>query len=83
MLSDYSTMWLEAVRQMRGLNAPFGARCFLTSLRDAILEFWPESLNAPFGARCFLTKECGAMMEREMSKGLNAPFGARCFLTGV
>ena len=44
------------VQSMR-LNAPFGARCFLT---------WPptawrattslRSLNAPFGARCFLTK---------------------------
>ena len=38
-----------------GLNAPFGARCFLTvsKSQDEIHE--KESLNAPFGARCFLT----------------------------
>ena len=37
------------------LNAPFGARCFLTkdSIRSCIKEV--ESLNAPFGARRFLT----------------------------
>ncbi|EFF80528.1 hypothetical protein HMPREF0970_00534 [Schaalia odontolytica F0309] len=35
------------------LNAPFGARCFLTGL----LSRWAPAtgLNAPFGARCFLT----------------------------
>ena len=41
---------------MLSLNAPFGARCFLTD-NDTLL-FIDEihiSLNAPFGARCFLT----------------------------
>ena len=37
------------------LNAPFGARCFLT----VVLYAWAWrgflGLNAPFGARCFLT----------------------------
>ena len=39
------------------LNAPFGARCFLTMpiLLDNIDEAVKFSLNAPFGARCFLT----------------------------
>ena len=38
-----------------GLNAPFGARCFLTF---ALLMPFVDitcGLNAPFGARCFLT----------------------------
>ena len=43
--------------QGRSLNAPFGARCFLTDHRgDAVRRYaWPR-LNAPFGARCFLTQ---------------------------
>ena len=38
------------------LNAPYGARCFLT------LRWWASALtpltglNAPYGARCFLTQ---------------------------
>ena len=37
-----------------GLNAPFGARCFLT---DNLLRSLNsgDSLNVPSGARCFLT----------------------------
>ena len=37
------------------LNAPFGARCFLTRVHR--VRGWQASagLNAPFGARCFLT----------------------------
>ncbi|EFF80530.1 hypothetical protein HMPREF0970_00536 [Schaalia odontolytica F0309] len=38
------------------LNAPFGARCFLTRSRVAHASDGIPSLNAPFGARCFLTK---------------------------
>ena len=42
----------------RGLNAPFGARCFMT--RPAT---WFAStgtgLNALFGARCFMTDNSG------------------------
>ena len=41
---------------MRGLNAPFGARCFLTDRGgDGIERRHDSCLNAPFGARCFLT----------------------------
>ena len=40
-------MWL-------GLNAPFGARCFLTEERQDVRGIMVR-LNAPFGARCFLT----------------------------
>ena len=40
----------------RSLNAPFGARCFMTyawvARRIAPLS---SCLNAPFGARCFMT----------------------------
>ena len=38
-----------------GLNAPFGARCFLTYIDVIDDEVRVTSLNAPFGARCFLT----------------------------
>ena len=38
-----------------GLNAPFGARCFLTEQLDTLHDFPFLRLNAPFGARCFLT----------------------------
>ena len=37
------------------LNAPFGARCFLTSQPCYVDEINMLRLNAPFGARCFLT----------------------------
>ena len=37
------------------LNAPFGARCFMTSLRGDSLVSAFGCLNAPFGARCFMT----------------------------
>ena len=65
------------------LNAPFGARCFLTFYQSPgkIAEAL-DSLNAPFGARCFLTPTWGitAVVLRQLIS-LNAPFGARCFLT--
>ena len=39
-----------------GLNAPYGARCFLTVTYESFDgEMVDESLNAPYGARCFLT----------------------------
>ena len=37
------------------LNAPFGARCFLTVDHRRLYQRHHECLNAPFGARCFLT----------------------------
>ena len=37
------------------LNAPFGARCFLTHNRSSDWDANRIRLNAPFGARCFLT----------------------------
>ena len=48
------------------LNAPFGARCFLTC-RIVILGLVERCLNAPFGARCFLTIE-GVLDESTGSK---------------
>ena len=36
------------------LNAPFGARCFLTALIAGLTLLTAVSLNAPYGARCFL-----------------------------
>ena len=62
-----------------GLNAPFGARCFLAPIKQALLDAGAYSLSAPFGARCFLTPQEGR--DDLACGGLNAPFGARCFLT--
>ena len=62
------------------LNAPFGARCFLTRSNAARAAEWRMGLNAPFGARCFLTR-LGELTPVARNFSLNAPFGARCFLT--
>ena len=69
-----------ARRPTARLNAPIGARCFLTieELRSQVAAL--EGLNAPFGARCFLTSLPQASTLLALSS-LNAPFGARCFLT--
>ena len=48
------------------LNAPFGARCFLTPERIEAGVFW-NGLNAPFGARCFLTRAIGEIIEYLMN----------------
>ena len=54
MLSD--TRQQKGVRLLLGrLNAPFGARCFLTSCESQAAIRGVPGLNAPFGARCFLT----------------------------
>ena len=37
------------------LNAPFGARCFLTTRGAEVKSPAHSRLNAPFGAWCFLT----------------------------
>ena len=37
------------------LNAPFGARCFLTMMMVSRSLLSRTGLNAPFGARCFLS----------------------------
>ena len=39
----------------RSLNAPYGARCFLTRRKVVVFLDELNSLNAPYGARCFLT----------------------------
>ena len=61
------------------LNAPYGARCFLThGIRWAVPR--RMSLNAPYGARCFLTGYPVDIVVNDCIR-LNAPYGARCFLT--
>ena len=40
---------------MRRLNAPYGARCFLTNKIAEAAALLTSRLNAPYGARCFLT----------------------------
>ena len=69
---------MEAVNYLiaAGLNAPFGARCFLT--REVIRSYAIDenSLNAPFGARCFLApglhgteQGCDCVLMRLMALG--------------
>ena len=73
-------MWTDPAA---GLNAPYGARCFLTGVRRRPQGFLPRArLNAPYGARCFLTSRLLADGVLRV-QGLNAPYGARCFLTQV
>ena len=55
MLSDLETEVLELAARA-GLNAPYGARCFLTERIPAVTASVTAGLNAPYGARCFLTK---------------------------
>ena len=45
------------------LNAPFGARCFLTLSTSTKPAPRAWSLNAPFGARCFLTRVGRSMID--------------------
>ena len=40
---------------MVSLNAPFGARCFLTEKKVAPVMVYLSGLNAPYGAWRFLT----------------------------
>ena len=54
MLSDAVLLWLAADLWSSGLNAPYGAPCFLTSPASS-RAISRASLNAPYGAPCFLT----------------------------
>ena len=55
MLSDEENR--ETCREMyESLNAPYGARCFLTQAQFLTPDQWLQSLNAPYGAWCFLTE---------------------------
>ena len=58
MLSD-TRRWRRTDRVLRRrLNAPYGARCFLTAGEKVLVKgMKSKSLNAPYGARCFLTRE--------------------------
>ena len=49
-------MGIKKAENLQGLNAPYGARCFLTRIiPGAGIRAW-GGLNAPYGARCFLTR---------------------------
>ena len=55
MLSDLFGAHVERSAGRLRLNAPFGARCFLTKACIVTYVIISVGLNAPFGARCFLT----------------------------
>ena len=80
-LSDEDLLNDIQAAPLPGLNAPFGARCFLTILAVTGMITLLLGLNASFGARRFLTI-IPILWESTQIPGLNAPFGARCFLTG-
>ena len=51
-------MWEELLSVISdSLNAPYGARCFLTWMIQRLEELSYKRLNAPYGARCFLTDQ--------------------------
>ena len=60
MLSDVPAAYRDDVLKA-GLNALYGARCFLTE-KLAVGQSFTVCLNAPFGARCFLTGICARVM---------------------
>ena len=60
MLSDKIKRTLPS--EKRSLNAPYGARCFLTERVDEV-RLIREGLNAPYGARCFLTQDKQELQE--------------------
>ena len=55
MLSDLARSGFGGHRQWAGLNAPYGAWCFLTKYGYDFEHEATYGLNAPYGARCFLT----------------------------
>ena len=81
MLSDTRSWRAERAREKRRLNAPYGARCFLTRRAGASCARHGAGLNAPYGARCFLTVCCRTSSIWCPLPCLNAPYGAS-FLTG-
>ena len=76
-LSDWTLFFLSHLC-VCGLNAPFGAQCFPTSMAHAVAAA-ALRLNAPFGAQCFPTGTIRSAGCRSLC--LNAPFGAQCFPT--
>ena len=55
MLSDLATRIAAEYSVMYGLNAPYGAPCFLTRPGQHLDYPRAVRLNAPYGAPCFLT----------------------------
>ena len=49
------TIVMVLTENTASLNAPYGARCFLTQNMRRSGCVLPGCLNAPYGARCFLT----------------------------
>ena len=61
------------------LNAPFGARCFLTRICFATISW---ALSVLMHLWRSMLSDVGLFVSRlRRGRGLKAPFGARCFLT--
>ena len=70
MLSDAEVEARYYAAIATGLNAPYGARCFLTSYHRPRLDADAGGLNAPYGARCFLTEIKSELDKRVFSQVL-------------
>ena len=68
MLSDPARRLLNERKQR--LNAPYGARCFLTEKKVAPVMVYLSGLNAPYGARCFLTPVSLVRHDLQTAQGL-------------
>ena len=78
MLSDLN----ESVRKELGdvgLNAPYGAPCFLTHHRRDSPDGGRARLNAPYGAPCFLTRCVAELCARSWWRVLMHPMALRAF----
>ena len=80
MLSDRNKSVTRPGLTLLRLNAPYGARRFLTRPALVATQTRLNGLNAPYGARCFLIVRYHGRVDLTRSS-LNAPYGARCFLT--
>ena len=62
------------------LNAPFGARCFLTEVSARVAKRESGGSSCTFWRAVHSDVQLSVRMGRFTLCGLNAPFGARCFL---
>ena len=60
-------MGVKKAENLQGLNAPYGARCFLTEKFAGFIHR-VTGLNAPYGARCFLTLTVEDRVSRTVAK---------------
>ena len=78
MLSDFDTP-TDTIGYLTSLNAPYGARCFLTYPRQVYVIVYRNVLMHLMALGAFWPNQIKVTVTGMSS--LNAPYGARCFLT--